>query len=193
MNDNFLGVPVEIVIIDDTLELAEVQPFSRDYPLYTANQVRITCKWGGPAAGGPEWAWVEVAVVVIIARELLEHLTSDAYKLLKDFLSNTYHKIKTRTAARWYVSGALAIAIENEARTMRVLFCLPEGLGATELRRRIELIEEHAETVLAEWEQAGIESEARLGWDDDAKRWRPSPAEREVVLRDAGLIDEETK
>ena len=85
---------------------------------------------------------------------------------------------ENRGKLRFYINGALAIAVENEKQTVRILFCIPEGLKPAELRRRIGLVETHAAALLGEWESAGYESEPRLTWDEGAQKWRPTPSER---------------
>jgi len=165
----FFLAPVELIIVDSTLSLAEIEPFAADYSVRFGSDVRITCRWGGPAAGGPGWGGPELAVM-IIAGELLRRTTSDAYTALKQFLVNTYRKIRTRTGARWYVDGALALGIDSETSTTRVLFCLPEGLTASELNQRLGLVEQHCMKVLAEWE-GKARGEVRVCWSEETEGW----------------------
>jgi hypothetical protein len=192
----FLGDPVDIVVYDDTLDLAEIQPFAREYAVHTASEVRAISRWGGPAAGPPEWAGPETAVVVVLTYHLLKHVTSDAYGLVKQFLTDTYAKIRTRTHARWYISGALAVTAVSEDGDTRVTFCLPEGLTPEQLRASIERIELDALDVLAEWEKAewlkhrkpGFQSEVKVSWNDKEQRWCPSPSELEATLKEYGIV-----
>lgn len=195
-DEGFLRAPVEVIICDGTLDLADVQAFARSYPALTGNDVHVISRWGGPAASPVEWAGPEVAVVVVIAYDLLKHLTSDAYEAVKRFLLESYRKIRTRTGAKWYTKGAVAIALENRERTLRVLCCLPEGLGSDELKRNIERIERDASNLLAQWESVDwfrlfgrSPYEVKVTWQDDECRWRPSPGEHEATLRAFGIIE----
>ena len=168
--------PVELVIMDSTLSLSDVEQFASEYSVRFASDVRIVSRWGGPAAGGIGWGGPEIAVM-IIAGELLRRTTSDAYALLKQFLKDMYGKIRTRTGARLYVKGAFALGMDSQSTKTRVLFCFPEGLDADQLDLRIRQVEEHGQKVLAEWERRD-KGEVRVCWSEEQARWvecEPAP------------------
>ncbi|MBI2913368.1 MAG: hypothetical protein HYY03_05560 [Chloroflexi bacterium] len=172
----FFLAPVELVIQDSTLPLAEVEPFATEYSVTFGSDVKITCRWGGPAAGGIGWGGPEIAVI-IIAGELLRRTTSDAYAMLKQFVKDIYTKIRTRTGARWYVSGVFALGMDSESGKTRVLFCFPEAMSSRELDHRIGLVEAHGETVVKEWEKTG-RGEVRVCWSEERAGWvecEPAP------------------
>lgn len=172
----FSQAPVELVILDSTLSLAEVESFASDYSVRFGSDVRIVSRWGGPAAGGIGWGGPEIAVM-IIAGELLRRTTSDAYVVFKQFLKDIYTKIRTRTTARWYVHGAFALGMDTASGQTRILFCFPEGLSADELDQRIRHVEDHCQQVLVEWEAAG-RREVRICWSEEGTRWvecEPAP------------------
>lgn len=187
MADNsFVPFPdIEIVVADGTLPLEAVEGFSLNYPSMTGASVRLSLRWGGPAVGGPGWGGPEIAVLVVMG-ELLRRGASDVYDLLRAFVIDSYSRIQTRKATRWYVEGALALAIDSQDRSLRLLFCLPEGLDKETLQARIKSVEEQYENVLAEWLlKRGAEprdgrpiAEVRLCWNDRAKGWvecQPAP------------------
>src|SRR3990170_2368406 len=165
----FVAAPVEIVIVDSTLSLGDIEPFAADYSVRFGSDVRITCRWGGPAAGGIGWGGPEIAVM-IIAGELLRRTTSDAYAVLKQFLKDIYGKIRTRTGARLYVNGAFALGMDSQSSKTRVLFCFPEGLNADQLDLRIRRVEEQGQEVLGEWERRA-RGEVRVCWSEEQARW----------------------
>jgi hypothetical protein len=194
MRDDFYSKPITIIFNDDALNLTDVQPFSRQYSVQTGSEVRIIHRWAGPAAGPAEWSLVEVAVIVVLTYDVI-NLTVHVSQLVRDFLTRIYSKIRTETGARIYVNGALAVAIENDARTLRVLFCLPRGLSIEEVNESLDRIRRDAPSVLATWEAtpwamrgASVESpfEMRVVWDPKNVGWRPTPEEREATLREYG-------
>ena len=178
--------PLDVIVADNSLPLADAEDFASHYTVLTAGEVRLLLRWGGPAAGGPGWGGPEIAVIIVIG-ELLRRTTSDAYDLVKAFIVDTYSRIRTRNAARWYVDGALALAIDSDTRALRLLFCFPEGLDKASLQERIRLVEAHQQEVLAEWSSnswvkprnAAPLAEIKLCWDDRAGQWvecQPPPA-----------------
>lgn len=169
---------VEIVISDYTLALSEVEEFSRGYGPSTGGDVRITSRWGGPAAGGPGWGGPEIAVAIILG-EMLRRSASDAYNLVRLFIAEAYTKIKTRTGARLYIDGAMAVGVDSETKSVRVLFCFPEGLQRDEFEQRLKLVEKHWPTVLAQFEETAAalgggmpnRAEVKVCWDASHEVW----------------------
>ncbi len=125
---------LDVVVCDYTLDLVEVEAFSKRYGPNTGGDVRITSRWGGPAAGGPGWGGPEIAVAIIVG-EMLRRASSDAYALVRDFTKSIYSKIRTRDGARLYIDGAMAIGIDSETKALRILFCFPEGFKCGGARR----------------------------------------------------------
>jgi hypothetical protein len=170
---------VEVVISDYTLPLSVVEKFSAHYGPSTGGDVRIVSRLGGPAAGGPGWGGPEIAVAIVVG-EMLRRSASDAYDLVRQFIVDAYTKIKTRTGARLYIDGAMALGVDSESKALRVLFCFPEGLQGDELNRRIRLVEQHWPAVLEEFERdapplgGGLpnRAEVKVCWDARQEAWR---------------------
>ncbi len=174
---------VEIIIRDRALPLTEIEEFAGEYSVTTAASVIIKAQWGGPAAGGIGWGGPEIAVIIVIG-ELLRRTTSDAYNMAKSFVLDAYSRIKTRNAARWYLKGAMALAVDDEAGSIRLLFCFPEGLDRDALEERVRLVEEHQAALLKEWSEKGC-SEVRLCWREETQAWQecePAPEGEQNLL-----------
>ena len=181
---------VEIFIADGSLPLAAVEEFASQYTVVTGAEVRLTLRWGGPAAGGLGWGGPEIAAIIVLG-ELLRRGTSEAYDLVKAFILDVYTRIRTRNAARWYIEGALAVAVDSPTAAVRLLFCFPEGLDKPALEERIGLVEEHYAELLGEWESSlaaqsrqasGAAAEIRLCWNSDTAEWvecQPDPQAEE--------------
>ena len=170
---------VEIVIVDHSLPLADVEDFAAEYSVTTAASVKLNLSCGGPAAGGIGWGGPEIAVLIVIG-ELLRRGTSEAYNLTRAFIVDVYDKIKTRNAARWYIDGAMALAVDSEDKLTTLLFCFPEGLSKSELESRIKLVEQHQEKLLESWAEAG-RGTIRLCWRDESDAWvecQPAPEDK---------------
>jgi len=176
---------IEMVVSDYTLPLSEIEGFSGDYGPRTGGEVRIVSRWGGPAAGGIGWGGPEIAVAIILG-ELLRRGSSDAYNLLRSFIIRVYSKIRTRTGARLYIDGAMAIGVDSETKPLRVLFCFPERLSPSELETRLQLVEKHWDEVLKRFEQKPLpasngeprKDEVKVCWDQDQQTWnecQPAP------------------
>ena len=169
---------IEVVISDSTLALSEIEKFAEDYSPRTGGDVRIISRWGGPAAGGPGWGGPEIAVAIILG-EMLRRSASDAYALVRLFIADTYTKIRTRTGARLYIDGAMAVGMDSETKAVRVLFCFPEGLQRDEFDERLKLVEKHWTAVLGEFEEAapplgsGMPNrlEVKVCWDAARQAW----------------------
>lgn len=172
---------VEIVVMDGALPLEHVDPFARDFTVNTAGNVKLRLSWGGPAVGGIGWGGPEIAVMIVIG-ELLRRGSSEAYNLTRAFIASIYDKIRTRNGARWYIDGAMALAIDNEDKSTSLLFCFPEGLSKDGLESRIKLVEQHQEKLLGHWTDAG-RGEVRLCWSDEHDEWLECQPEPE----DSGL------
>ena len=160
---------IEMLINDHSLPLAEVEGFATEYSVNTGASVNLTLRWGGPAAGGPGWGGPEIAVMIVIG-ELLRRGTSEAYNLTRAFIIEMYSRIRTRNAARWYTEGAMALAIDNADKSVRLIFCFPEGLERSEVEERIRLVEAHQAELLDEW-QKRAPAEVRLCWNEDEQVW----------------------
>jgi hypothetical protein len=169
---------VEIQIVDGTLPLADVQPFVSSYVVSAIGDVRIVSRWSGPAAGGPGWGGPEIAVAIVVG-EMLRRVASDAYTLVRGLAVDIYNKINTRTAARYYIEGALAIGLDSEASALRVYFCIPEGLTLDQLNHRLDMIERYSAETLRFFEQqpgtAALEIDGRMEvnvcWDEQSSKW----------------------
>ena len=172
-NDNaaayeFVPFPqIDILINDHSLPLREIEDFSTAYTTMTGARVQLNLRWGGPAAGGPGWGGPEIAVIILVG-ELLRRGTSDIYDLVKSFALDAYTRIRTRNAARWYIDGAMALAVDSPTKATRLLFCFPEGLDQVGVRERIRLVEEHQQELLNQWDGRG---EVKLCWKDDVAGW----------------------
>ena len=167
---------VELVVTDSSLPLELVEPFAAEYSTSTAAAVKLRLSWGGPAAGGIGWGGPEIAVIIVIG-ELLRRGTSEAYDLTKAFVVSIYHKIRTRNGARWYIDGAMALGVDNDDSSTKLLFCFPEGLSKNEVEEKIKLVEQHQERLLVEFAEAG-RKEVRLCWHEDEQQWlecQPAP------------------
>ena len=160
---------LEILINDHSLPLADVEDFTTEYSVSTGASVKLTLRWGGPAAGGPEWGGPEIAVMIVIG-ELLRRGTSEAYNLTRAFVVDVYSRIKTRNAARWYIEGAMALAIDNEDKSVRLIFCFPEGLERNAVEERIRLVEAHQAELFDVW-QKKAPAEVRLCWNEGEQIW----------------------
>jgi hypothetical protein len=168
---------IEVIVNDYTLSLTEVEGFSTRYGPSTGGEVRIVSRWGGPAAGGPGWGGPEIAVAIIFG-EMLRRASSDAYNLVRAFIVETYRKIKTRSGARLYVDGAMAVGVDSEAKALRILFCFPESLTPQEVEERLRLVEQHWKEVLLQFEgrapeknYGGANMEVKVCWHDDQSVW----------------------
>jgi len=177
---------VEVLVTDYTLALSEIDEFSQGYGPRTGGEVRIISRWGGPAAGGPGWGGPEIAVAIVLG-EMLRRGSSDAYNLVRSLIIRVYSKIRTRTGARLYIDGAMAIGVDSETKPLRILFCFPERLSASELEARLQLVEKHWGEVLKRFEQSALaesnnehnRTEVKVCWDEVRQTWdecQPVPA-----------------
>jgi hypothetical protein len=168
---------VTIIIADSTLDLSEIQSFASEYTVRFGANVGVVSRWGGPAAGGIGWGGPELAVMVI-AGELLRRTTSDSYSMLKAFIRRIYGRIRTRTGARLYSAGALSLVVESDRKSLRLLFCLPEGLDAMELDERLMTAGRDLESLLTEWESkpwiqepSHLPTDIKLCWSEQLSAW----------------------
>ncbi|MCH8066501.1 MAG: hypothetical protein IIC90_11870 [Chloroflexi bacterium] len=174
---------IEITIMDRALPLTDIEEFASEYSVTTGASVNIKVQWGGPAAGGPGWGGPEIAVLIVIG-ELLRRSTTDAYSLAKSFVLDIYSRIKTRNAARWYIDGAMALAVDNVAGTVRLIFCFPEGLDKAALEERVRLVESHHAALLEEWESRSP-AEVKLCWREEEQKWvecEPQPEAEDDLI-----------
>ena len=170
---------IDIIISDQTVPLSEIEEFSGDYGPRTGGDVRIVSRWGGPAAGGIGWGGPEIAVAILLG-EMLRRASSDAYSLVRSFIIATYSKIRTRTGARLYIEGAMAVGVDSETKALRILFCFPEGLSSGELNDRLRLVEKNWSEVLSTFEEKAMElaegtgarSVVKVCWNNEEQKWR---------------------
>jgi hypothetical protein len=167
---------LEIIILDSlTLRMSALDHLGKNYPVLEGGQLKVTTRYGGPAAGGGP----EIAVLIVIG-ELLRRGTSDAYTFVKEQIKELLGRVDTRPPTRFYPDGAIGIVVDSPTKALRIVFAFAEGTTPEEFDERMTGLEDQADELLKHQEGLPYARpkddeppvDIQFRWSADEGKWR---------------------